>query len=293
MKLIVAVSGGVDSVVLLDMLMTGQLLSLRSMDDDLSEVVVAHFDHGIRPDSVADARFVEALARQYGVKYIGRREELGSDASEEKARERRYGFLHEVAKTQGGVLVTAHHQDDLVETIALNVERGTRWRGLATMSDKRITRPLLKRTKSELIAYASKNRLEWVEDETNQGDQYRRNQIRRQTALLSSEGRRQLYDLRQNQARLKTGISRELEESDFPIANRYFITMIAPEVARELLYSWVVQKYQISLLGQQLSSMLYGIKLGRPGTVWQIGQGLEVTVARQTWSVQVHSKMIK
>lgn len=293
MKLIVAVSGGVDSVVLLDMLIRGQLSSLRSIDDDLGEVVVAHFDHGIRPDSVADARFVEALARQYGVKYIGQREELGGDASEEKARERRYGFLYEVAKTQGGVLITAHHQDDLVETIVLNIERGTRWRGLATMSDRRVTRPLLKRTKSELIAYATKNRLEWVEDETNQGNCYRRNQIRHQTALLSSESKQQLYDLRQSQAKLKTEIGRELEDGDFPVTNRYFITMIAPEVARELLYSWVGQKYRISLLGQQLNNMLYGIKLGRPGTVWQIGQGVEVTVAKQTWSVQVHSKMIK
>lgn len=293
MKLIVAVSGGVDSVVLLDMLIRGQLSSLRSIDDDLGEVVVAHFDHGIRPDSSVDARFVEALARQYGVKYIGRREELGRGVSEERARERRYAFLHEVTQNHGGVLVTAHHQDDLIETIVLNMKRGTRWRGLAAMSDKRIIRPLLKRTKSELMAYVTERRLEWVEDETNQEDQYQRNKIRRQTALLPSATKQQLYDLWQNQVELRAEISRELEGSRFPIASRYFMTMIAPEVAQELLYDWVMQERQVSLLSQQLTNMIYSIKLGRPGTVWQIGQGIEVAVTKQTWSVQVHSKMIK
>lgn len=67
MKLIVAVSGGVDSVVLLDML-------VRAGQDGL---VVAHFDHGIRDDSAADARFVEGLAVSYGLSFEMRREELG------------------------------------------------------------------------------------------------------------------------------------------------------------------------------------------------------------------------
>ena len=148
MKRVVAVSGGVDSVVLLDMLAAEGV-----------NIVVAHFDHGIRPDSAADARFVKALAARYGVEYIGKREELGADASEELARERRYAFLHEVAQKHHAKLVTAHHLDDLIETIALNMRRGTRWQGLRAMSDERIERPLLKRTKSELIAYALETRL--------------------------------------------------------------------------------------------------------------------------------------
>ena len=104
MKRVVAVSGGVDSVVLLDMLA-----------DEGVNIVVAHFDHGIRPDSAADAWFVKALAARYGVEYIGKREELGADASEELARERRYAFLHEVAQKHHAKLVTAHHLDDLIE----------------------------------------------------------------------------------------------------------------------------------------------------------------------------------
>ena len=84
---IVAVSGGVDSVVLLDML----------AKKGEHELVVAHFDHGIRPESDADARFVWALAQCYGLPCEVRREELGAGASEELARARRYAFLRDIA----------------------------------------------------------------------------------------------------------------------------------------------------------------------------------------------------
>ena len=79
-RYIVAVSGGVDSVALLDML-------ARLSDHEL---IVAHFDHGIRSDSAEDALFVSGLAEQYGLPFEMRREELGSNASEDLARTRRY-----------------------------------------------------------------------------------------------------------------------------------------------------------------------------------------------------------
>src|SRR5690606_32014455 len=117
-KHVLAMSGGVDSVVLLH----------QYWQEQGSEgLVVAHFDHGIRTDSSADARFVEALAASYGIKFESRREELGSSASEAWARERRYHFLREVADSHQAVLVTAHHGDDLIETIAINLSRGTGW----------------------------------------------------------------------------------------------------------------------------------------------------------------------
>ena len=75
MKYVLAISGGVDSVVLLDM-----------MSQLNKDIVVAHFDHGIREDSAADARFVEALANRYGVEFIVERVELGVTASEDLAR---------------------------------------------------------------------------------------------------------------------------------------------------------------------------------------------------------------
>src|SRR3989344_5293986 len=115
MNYIVAVSGGVDSVVLLDML-------IKQKEHNL---VVAHFDHGIRVDSDADARFVWELAKKYELSFEVRREELGDAASENTARSHRYAFLRDIAKKYSATIVTAHHADDVVETIAINLTRGT------------------------------------------------------------------------------------------------------------------------------------------------------------------------
>lgn len=75
--------------------------------------------------------FVEALADRYKIQFVCRREKLGADASEELARQRRYEFLRGVATDFDGVIVTAHHRDDIIETVAMNLKRGSRWRGLA------------------------------------------------------------------------------------------------------------------------------------------------------------------
>jgi tRNA(Ile)-lysidine synthase len=82
MKYLVAVSGGIDSVVLLHKLVAA----------GEHELVVAHFDHGIREDSAEDARFVKGLAEHYGLPFVMKREELGKTAGEEQARTRRYAF---------------------------------------------------------------------------------------------------------------------------------------------------------------------------------------------------------
>src|SRR5580704_3560158 len=104
---VVAVSGGVDSVVLLHRLQKQPGLRL----------VVAHFDHGMREDSAEDRRFVKALAQAYGAPFVYDEGHLGSGTSEAEAREARYNFLRRVqAASDAQAIVTAHHQDDLLET---------------------------------------------------------------------------------------------------------------------------------------------------------------------------------
>lgn len=178
---IVAVSGGVDSVVLLDKLVSGALKV------PYNELIVAHFDHGIREESSADAEFVQELARKYNLKHEVGRTELGAGASEDQARQMRYKYLRQVCKTYNasGILL-AHHQDDLIETAIINLLRGTSWRGLASMAEfsvndmnkTLIIRPLLNRTKEQLIKYATEHGLQWREDSTNDNQKYLRNYVR-------------------------------------------------------------------------------------------------------------------
>lgn len=273
MKVVVAVSGGIDSVVLLDMIARGELYRYSDDDVAIQPVAVAHFDHGMRPSSQADARFVEGLANRYKLSYVGRRQEL-LGANEDVARRKRYNFLFDVAGRLEAELVTAHHLDDLVETIALNISRGTRWRGLTGMGDQRIWRPLLRRTKSELEQYAIDNCLEWTEDETNRQDIYLRNRLRKKLVTLPYDQKQYIYRLWQDQTNLRQQIDQEITRLESTSLSRYFLTMIDPPVAREILYSYVMRHQGVSLLSLQLDHMLMAVKLGKPTTSWQIGQGV-------------------
>jgi tRNA(Ile)-lysidine synthetase-like protein len=169
-KYVVAVSGGVDSVVLLHML---------SLHNEL-ELVVAHYDHGIRSDSAADAAFVQELAKNYGFEYVTDSGNLGADASEAEARNKRYKFLQSVKqKTDAKAIVTAHHQDDVIETSMINLLRGTGRHGITALKNRPdIIRPLLEVPKSEILNYAKEQNITWHEDSTNTDTKYLRNKLR-------------------------------------------------------------------------------------------------------------------
>ena len=264
-RYLVAVSGGIDSVVLLDMLAR----------QGKHELIVAHFDHGIRPDSAADARFVEALTKTYRLPYVQRREELGEHASEDYARERRYAFLKAEAKKHDAQLVTAHHGGDAIETVALNIQRGTGWRGLAVLDSLDISRPLLGFSKEQLYKYALKRRLEWVEDSTNASDAYARNRLRRRIArLLSETDKEAILELRRQQVETKDAIDTEVMKVLLPQGtqySRYFFITIPTVAATELLRAIAIETTGHSLPRPQLQRALLMIKTARAGTLFAFG----------------------
>lgn len=269
-----AVSGGVDSVVLLDML-------AKKADH---EIIVAHFDHGIRHDSTEDAKFVERLAKKYCLTYALKRENLGPNTSEELARKKRYDFLREVAKKHGARLVTAHHADDAVETIAINLFRGTGWRGLAAM-DSDVVRPLTKMTKTEIIEYANNHKLEWREDSTNKDDVYLRNRIRRQTINLDLDTKRQLLALWETQKDLKKLIDYEVEKliGEGPEYSRYFFTHLDQKTGIEILRRLVGGR----LTRPQLIKALHAIKTSLPGKILQAGGGVNLRFTPRNFRVEL------
>lgn len=182
---VLAVSGGVDSVVLLD------VLTQRPN----TELIVAHFDHGIREDSTDDRQFVATLSQKYGLPFEFSEGNLGEAASEEQARQARYEFLQQVRKKHNAqAIIIAHHKDDALETMVFNVLRGTKRKGMSSLqSTDGIVRPLLDYSKQDIRDYATKNSLQWREDSTNKEEIYTRNWIRRK--LLPKLSRRQKQDL--------------------------------------------------------------------------------------------------
>ncbi len=169
---VVAVSGGLDSVVLLHLLRFGV--------DAGAKLVVAHFDHGMRQESVDDARWVAGLARAWGIEVrTGRAAAVPT--SEAEAREARYAFLEDVRSLASARLVlTAHHADDQAETVLFRALRGAGPAGLAGISVRRnsLFRPLLGMWREELEAYAQARQLSWRDDATNADVAYARNALR-------------------------------------------------------------------------------------------------------------------
>jgi tRNA(Ile)-lysidine synthase len=173
-RALVAVSGGPDSVALLDLL-------ARSRDAHGSELIVAHVDHGIHPDSRRVAEQVRELANAYGLQFEGGRLRLGSAAGETAARQERYAWLDATRMRVGAqYIVTAHHADDQVETVLMRVLEGSGPAGLAAMAPVNgcLVRPLLAFRRSQLLLYLEDAGLEAWLDPANADSRHLRSWIR-------------------------------------------------------------------------------------------------------------------
>ncbi|WP_145019697.1 tRNA lysidine(34) synthetase TilS [Geobacter argillaceus] len=185
---VVAVSGGADSVALLDFLATGSGLGLR--------LVVAHVNHGLRgAEADDDERFVRGLAERYGlpmattsadVRALSRQRRL---SLEEAGREARYAFFEEVAGQYGAARIAlAHHRDDQAETVLMRLIRGAGVDGLSGMrprsGDGRYVRPLLSVTRRAIVGYLRKKGLAWQEDASNRDQRFLRNRVRHELLPL-------------------------------------------------------------------------------------------------------------
>jgi tRNA(Ile)-lysidine synthase len=210
---IVAVSGGADSVALLD------LLSVMAKDLGLS-IVVAHVDHGIQSDSPTVRQSVAALARQYQLPFEVAELQLGPETSETEARRARYAWLREVQKRRGAkYIVTAHHADDQVETILLRVLRGSAPAGLAGMRARSrggLVRPLLPFTRRELADYAADRELPVYDDPANRDPRHLRSWVRTillplLTARLGPRASADLFALGRHAARERRAWDRVLD----------------------------------------------------------------------------------
>ena len=180
-QLLVAVSGGLDSVVLCEL--------CKQADLSFS---MAHCNFKLRGDeSERDEQFVTELAAKYDVPFFVKKFATNSYADEKKisiqeaARELRYNWFHELVENlkmpnKPVWLLTAHHADDNVETQLMNLCKGTGMQGLRGMEPKRsfIVRPLLFASRVELAQFAENHKLDWVEDSSNLLEKYSRNYFR-------------------------------------------------------------------------------------------------------------------
>ncbi|MCM1246268.1 MAG: tRNA lysidine(34) synthetase TilS [Roseburia sp.] len=180
-RIIVGVSGGKDSVCLLD------VLDKCREEFELSLLVV-HINHGLRGEEAdLDEKFVEELAKSRGLAFYSERANVKEIAKEQKMTEEeagryaRYQIMQHVCMEKGyQKIAVAHHQDDVAETVLFQMFRGSGPRGLSGIHAKReyIIRPILFAEAGEIEEYIKKNNLSYREDHTNLSEEYSRNKIR-------------------------------------------------------------------------------------------------------------------
>jgi len=180
-KLLVAVSGGIDSMVLL------QLLSKTN-----HHLAVAHCNYQLREEADLETKLVKRICLQIGIpihitKFDTKQKVANSNQSLQMvARDLRYDFFQKLCdEHRYDFVAMAHHADDNLETILLNFTKGTGIRGMIGISQKNenIIRPLLNFTKAEIEQYATNHSIDFLEDKSNHESDYQRNFIRNEVAI--------------------------------------------------------------------------------------------------------------
>ena len=199
----IALSGGMDSVVLIDSIcrlhQTQRTTSAKQTSQDIAtpQIFAFHIHHGLQKAADEWLLFCEALAKKYKIGFDFRLlhidTQLNSGNIEARARTARYEALTELCVYHGiEDLLLAHHQNDQAETVLLQLMRGAGVAGLSGMPESRVLgtsagevgsislwRPLLRLSRDELEAYARKHKLKWIEDPSNRSSKHRRNAVRK------------------------------------------------------------------------------------------------------------------
>lgn len=274
MKLILAVSGGVDSMALLAMYAH-------------ADIIVTHVDHGTRASSTEDADFVRQKCRELGVKFYKTRLGLGEGVSEELARKKRYEFLKTIQEKEGGTLCTAHHLDDVLESIAINLIRGTGWRGLTPFYGDELVRPFIisKMWKRDVLKFAGEHGVCFRQDPTNYEADYLRNRVREKMAELDKTARVDVINLFEKQNELRRKIEKlVMELAKQTVVGKNFhkkeLFLAADEkVAIEILRE-ICLMHDYSLTRKQLRDFLLAIRTYAPHKKFNLPKNHFVTILK-------------
>lgn len=274
-RYVIAVSGGVDSVALLHRLSNEPGIAL----------IVAHYDHGMRPNSHEDRQFAEALAKLYDLPFAYASGALGADAGEARARAARYLFLNSaVEQHQARALITAHHQDDVIETAIINMIRGTGRKGLTALDDRtNIRRPFLDIPKAEILTYAKKHNLEWREDESNQDTKYLRNYIRhRLLPKMTARDRKQLLATISQARNTNVELDEVLGALIQPELSRLHLYQLSYSESKEIMAAWLRHHGVRNFDKKTLERLVVGSKVAPLGAKLDVISGVTMEVGRES-----------
>lgn len=252
-----------------------------------ADIIVAHIDHGTRKSSAEDADFVRQKCQELGVKFYETKLGLGEGVSEELARKKRYEFLKTIQEKEGGTLCTAHHLDDVLESITINLIRGTGWRGLTPFYGDELVRPFIisKMWKRDVLKFAGEHEVCFRQDPTNYETNYLRNRVREKMSELDERARVDIINLFEKQSELRNKIEKlvtELAKQTVVGKNFHkkelFLTAdekVALEVLREICLM-----HGFSLTRKKLGDFLLAIKTYAPHKRFNLPKNHFVTILK-------------
>ena len=252
-RVVVGISGGPDSMLLLNLLVNSNI--------DNQDIIVAHINHNVRSVSDEEEEFVKSVCTEYGVVFhsIKLPKKTGNNF-EKWARERRYEFYEKLIDNYNAkYLMTAHHGDDLVETILMKIVRGSNLKGYSGFAKEEVrdkyilVRPLISKTKDEIIFYNDKHNIKYVIDESNSSLLYTRNRYRHNILRKFKEEDPNVHfkflEFSENLKDISNFFERYINieknkvfDTDKIIIDK--IKLYEKVVQRQFIYNWLFDNYQ-------------------------------------------------
>lgn len=314
--ILVAVSGGRDSMAMLH--------GIHELNKEIEtcRIVVAHLNHGLRgSESDDDARLVERFCERIGIPCVI--ETLASNelkgrargSLEESARIARYEFLQRTAQSERlPVIVTAHHQQDQVETILFSLLRGTGLRGLSGMPESRslsgnvqVARPLLRIDRQAILEYVHDSAVEFREDSSNRSCEFARNRIRQlMTALpevasermatqlleLGDQARSMISTVDLIAARILAAAILEQSASGVRLDRRKLQSWPEPLVRNAFIVLWMRRNWPRQQMNTDQWHRLSGAVFSGKPKGWSLPGGVQLSVRKTTLSLTLTSNAV-
>jgi tRNA(Ile)-lysidine synthase len=290
-RVVLAISGGVDSMTLLD--------AARRVIEP-GRIVVATFDHGTGESARAAAELVRARAAVLGMTCEAERTPRAL-RSEAELRGARWDFLRDVAAQYAAPIATAHTADDEVETVLMRVMRGTGPRGLAALhAPGGPLRPLLELSRANILCYAHAHRLDWVEDPSNESRQFFRNRIRHDLLPALREVRPELTAELEDIAKRAAAWRRDVDSfvgehiRVSPAGGGVFEVLLSSFAGIEsshlrMLWPSVVARFGLMLDRRGIARLADFSTEGRAGSRIQLSGGWSVARSRDTLTFSASS----
>jgi len=288
---VVAVSGGADSMV---------LLTQVTQEVGPKQVIAAHFNHQLRPESDQEAAVVADCAKQLGVKFVTAAWSVADQPTtgiEAAARHARYAFLAEVAaQYRAQAVLTAHHQDDEIETVLFRLVRSGNLAAMAGIQPKReltkdieLWRPFLNRSKTNLLQYASAHQIPFVEDQSNGDVRYARNLLRHEVLPVLKQINPQVGEhVNRFAAELTATLALAQQQIDDQLAAAQLDAATIdwqpfaglPQATQALLLKTQLQRWVPGISVKQIDQILAGLSQTRRGNLaFDVGGGQQIAVS--------------